>query len=238
MRARTGLGGLAVALLVAGGSVARAAIQTVVIGDLYDGGTVNLAPGDALEVRLAAGPAGCAWKPAFDDPAVLKADSGEVGPTTVFRYKAISPGSSSVGLACLNPADPVAPAGALFRVLVTVKDSILVPRGLILEQPDSGSDIFLVQGDLIQVRLPANPSTGYSWAIAGNAPSVLRPIGEPKYDPPDKGKPGAGGTQTLEFRVVGGGGAFLDLVYKRPSEKDAAPARRWGVFVAAAAIAP
>jgi inhibitor of cysteine peptidase len=236
MRVGGGRALLATALLCAAGA-ASAAIQTVAIGDLYDGGTVNLAPGDTLEVRLAAGANGCAWSPAFGDPAVLKLESGPEPAPGVFRYKAVTTGSASVGLACLKATDPQAPPGGLFRVLAVVKESVL-PRGLILEQPDSGSDIFLAQGDQLLVRLPANPSTGYSWVLAGNAPSVLRPVGEPKYEGPAKAMPGAGGTQTFEFRVVGGGGAFLDFVYRRPSEKDAPAARRWGVFVAAAAVGP
>jgi inhibitor of cysteine peptidase len=227
---------LAVALLLAGIREAAAVIQTVVIGDLYDGGTVNLSSGDTLEVRLATPASGCAWAPAFGDAAILKPDAAAAD-ASVFRYKAVTPGQTSLGLACRKPSDPQAPAGGLFRVLVVVKES-LFPRGILLEEPDSGSDIFLVQGDQLQVRLPSNPSTGYGWSIAGNSPAVLRPTGEPKYDPPAKGGPGAGGTQTFEFRVVGGGGAFLELVYRRPSEKDAPPARRWGVFVAAATVGP
>jgi len=226
---------LALALLLAA-AASSASIQTVTIGDLYDGGTVNLAPGDTLEVRLSAGASGCAWGPAFGDEAVLKPEGGTPA-SPAFRYKAVATGSASLGLACLKAADPQAPPGGLFRVLVVVKDSVL-PKGLILEQPDSGSDIFLAQGDQLLVRLPSNPSTGFSWGIAGNAPSVLRQVGEPKYEAPAKAMPGAGGTQTFEFRVVGGGGAFLDFIYRRPSDKDTPPARRWGVFVAAASVGP
>ncbi len=232
--ARSGLAAAAILFLAA--APGRAAIQTFVIDDLYDGGTINVAPGDTVEVRLAAPPSGCAWAPAFGDAAVMKAD-GAPASGGVFRYRALTSGSTSVGLACLKAADPQAPAGGLFRVQVVVKES-LFPRGILLEAPDSGSDIFLTQGDVLQVRLPSTPSTGYSWAVAGNAPSVLRSAGDPRYDPPSKGGAGAAGTQTFEFRVVGGGGAFLDLVYRRGFEKDAPPARRWGVFVAAAAVGP
>jgi predicted secreted protein len=229
-------GALAIGLFAAGVAAAHASIQTVTIGDLYDGGTVNLSAGDTLEVRLAPGPGGCTWRPAFGDVAVLKPE-GEPPAGPPFRYKALTAGSTSLGLACLSPSDPQAPAGGLFRVQIVVKDSLL-PRGILLEAPDSGSDIFLAQGEILQVKLPSTPSTGFSWTIASNSSSVLRPAGEPKYDPPGKGAAGAAGTQTFEFRVVGGGGAFLELVYRRPSEKDVAPARRWGVFVAAAAVGP
>lgn len=225
-----------VAALLLSASAASAAIQTVTIGDLYDGGSVNLAPGDTLEVRLTASASGCTWGPAFGDPNVLTLDPPAPA-SLAFRYKAVTTGSASLGLACLKTSDPQAPAGGLFRVQVAVKEAVL-PRGLILELPDGGSDIFLTQGEQLLVRLPSNPSTGFSWAIAGNAQSVLRPVGEPKFEPPARAVPGAGGTQTFEFRVVGGGGAFLDLVYRRPSDKDTPPARRWGVFVAAASVGP
>jgi inhibitor of cysteine peptidase len=237
MRRTTAHGRLAAAaVLLAAAAAAEAAIQTVTIGDLYDGGTINLAPGDTLEVRLSGG-SGCSWGPAFGDPAVLKPEANASVSPPVFRYRALSTGSASLGLACLNAADPQAPAGGLYRVLVVVKESAL-PRGLVLEEPDSGSDIFLSQGEFLQVRLPANPSTGFTWTIAGNAPSVLRPAGEPRFEPPAKAAPGAAGTQIFEFRVAGGGGAFLDLVYRRPADKDVSPARRWGVFIAAAAVGP
>ncbi len=146
-------------------------------------------------------------------------------------------GTESLGLACRMPSDPKAQPAGLFRILVTVKDSV-APRGFVVEEPDNGSDIFLVQGDALQVRLSSNPSTGYAWTVASNAPSVLQPAGEAKFEPADKPKPGAAGTQSFAFRVVGGGGVFLELVYARASEKDAPPARRWGIFVAAAATGP
>ncbi len=221
-------------LLVAGAGLG--AVQTVTIGDLYDGGTVNLAPGDTLEVKLST-PAGCSWSVAFDDAAVLRTESASAPGGSVFRFRAATTGSASVGLACRSAADPQAPAGGLFRVAVVVKEA-LMPRGLLLEQPDNGSDIFVVQGDVVEVRLPANPSTGHSWSISANAPSVLRPAGDPKFDPAAGGKPGAAGTQTFGFRVVSGGGAFLQLVYGRPFDKDTPPARTWGVFVAAASTGP
>jgi len=227
----------AAAALWLAAAAASAAVQTISIGELYDGGTVNLAAGDTLEVRLPAPASGCAWGPAFADASILKADASAQPAGETFRYRALATGSTSLGLACLKTTDPQAPPGGLFRVQVVVKESIL-PRGFVLEEPDSGSDIFLAQGDLVQVKLPSTPSTGYSWSVATNAPSVLRLTGEPKYDPPAKAGAGAAGTQTFEFRVVGGGGVFLDLVYRRPFEKDAPPARRWGVFVAAASVGP
>jgi predicted secreted protein len=222
--------------LLAAAAAASGAIQTVTIGDMYDGGTVNLAPGDTLEIRFGGCPSDCAWATAFSDAAILKpvGDAGKPG-SSVFRFQAVTAGTSSLGLACRKPAEPKAPPGGLFRVLVVVKDQVL-PRGFLLEEPDDASDIFLTQGDAIQVKLPANPSTGYSWSVVSNAPGVLQPLGDPKFEPAAKPMPGAGGSQTFGFRVVAGGSAFLELVYRRPSEADVPPARRWGIFLVAASV--
>ena len=51
---------LAFAALAGVAGAASGAVQTLTIGDLYAGGTINLAPADTLEVRLSAGPNGCA----------------------------------------------------------------------------------------------------------------------------------------------------------------------------------
>ena len=178
------------AVLLAAAAAASGAIQTVTIGDMYDGGTVNLAPGDTLEVRFGACPSECAWATAFGDAAILKPAGDEPAPgSPVFRFKAVTAGTTSLGLACRKPSDPRTAPGGLFRVLVVVKDQVL-PRGFLLEEPDNASGIFLTQGDVIQVKLPANPSTGYSWSIASNAPSVLQPLGDPKYEPASKPMPG------------------------------------------------
>jgi inhibitor of cysteine peptidase len=211
----------------------------VTLGDVYDGGTVLLAPADELRVRLASRGEGTAWIVAFADGGVLKAlpaeGAAEAGFETL-RFRAAATGTGSLGLVCRKASDPSAPPAGLYRVQVEVKEMMTRRRGLLLEEPDSGSIIFMTQGDALSVRLPANPSTGFTWSVAANAPSVLAPGGDPRFEPPPTPRPGAGGFQTLEFRVAGGGPAFLQLVYRRPSEKDAPPARTWSVFVAVAGL--
>ena len=230
--------GLALGLLIA--SSARGAAPIVTVGDPYDGGTLNLAPGDELRVRLASHAAeGAVWSVAFGDPAVLKALPAEAAPEPRFetlRFQAGPVGATSVGLVCRKASEPSSQPAGLFRLQVEVKEMLTRRRGILVEEPDSGSILYLTQGDSLSVKLPANPTTGYTWSIAANAPSVLQPSGDPRFEPPPSQRPGAGGFQTLDFRVAGGGAALLQLVYRRPFEKDAPPARTWSVFVAAASL--
>ncbi len=230
-------GWLLAAVCLAFPGALRGAAQIVVVGDAYDGGQLSLAPGDELRVRLESR-ADAAWAVAFSDAAVLRAlpaDAAAPDPGfQSFRFQAVALGSSALGLVCWKSSSPAAPPAGLFRIQITVKERV-TRRALLLEEPDDGSGIYLSQGDVIAVKLPSNPTTGYSWSIAANTPSVLQPAGDARYDPPPTPKPGASGFQTFEFRVASGGPAALLLVYRRPFEKDAPPARTWSVFVAAAA---
>lgn len=238
----------AAASLAATGA-ALGAGRVLTIGELYDGGVVNLAPGDELVVRLSSDPAsGEAWDVALNDAAVLKrvgepakerpaaAEAPGATGAREFRFRAIATGSSSLGLACQRPADPASAPSRLFRVLVVVKDDV-PRRALTLGEPDDGSTIFLTQGERLVVRLPSNPATGYAWSVARNSAAVLQPAGDPRFEPSQNAKPGTGGYQVFEFRVVAGGASSLALVYRRPFEKDQPPNRTWGIFLAAAGLA-
>jgi inhibitor of cysteine peptidase len=223
--------------------------RVLTIGELYDGGVVNLAPGDALVVRLSADPAsGEAWEVALNDATVVRrveeppkeklgaVETPGAAGLKEFRFRAIATGSSSLGLAYRKPADPSSAPSRLFRVLVIVKEDV-PRRALTLGEPDNGSTIFLTQGERFVVRLPSNPTTGYTWSVAGNAAAVLQPAGDPRFEPSPNAKPGTGGYQVFEFRVVAPGASSLALAYRRPSEKDQPPARTWGILLAAAGLA-
>jgi inhibitor of cysteine peptidase len=147
----------------------------------------------------------------------------------------VAAGSSSIGIACEKPADPASPPTRLFRVLAVVK-AAAPRRSVTLEEPDNGSQIFLTQGERLFVKLPSSPTTGYGWTVARNAVSVLQPVGDPRFEAPEKALPGASGYQIFEFRIVAGGASSLAMVYRRPFEKDQPPARTWAIFLSAAAV--
>ena len=221
----------------------------MIIGEPFDGGVVRLAVGNTLAVRLPAPPsAGRGWRVAINDPDILRSAGearlepagtdlvGSIG-SEVFEFKAARAGQSTLGLVSGNPADPAAPPGSLFRVAVVVEQVPGPPGAVSLGESDDGSKQYVVQGDTISVRLPANVTTGYSWAVAQAAPGVLKAGAEPKMEKPAGSAPGRGGFQSFEFPVVGAGQGWLRLVYRRPFEKDVAPVKSWSIFVAAAGLA-
>lgn len=94
-----------------------------------------------------------------------------------------------------------------------------------LTESDNGSTITLAVGETLQVELPSNPTTGYSWKVTSNDADVLTPLGEPQFalQARTTPMPGAGGTQTFHFQAVGKGQTTLTLVYVRPWETSVTP---------------
>lgn len=88
----------------------------------------------------------------------------------------------------------------------------------------SGGAREVAVGDDIEVELPSNPTTGYSWnALSQPDPAVLTLV-DREYDP-SSDMPGAGGMEKLTYRAVGPGQTTIELGYFQPWEPDAVDER-------------
>ena len=88
---------------------------------------------------------------------------------------------------------------------------------------ESSGPVRLEIGQLLEVRLPMQAGTGYSWAASGDS-SALEFIDEVTLNP-FGGAPTVGGSQTQMFiyRAIGPGEARLRFAYRRPWESGVAP---------------
>jgi Predicted secreted protein len=91
-----------------------------------------------------------------------------------------------------------------------------------ITEADAGRQIELHAGDMLELTLPANPTTGYQWETSDLDSAILRPVGEPTFKPSSNAV-GSAGQVTLRFEAVGVGQADLKLILHRPFEKDVAP---------------
>jgi inhibitor of cysteine peptidase len=109
--------------------------------------------------------------------------------------------------------------------------------------PTDTEYIFVATGQDFTLALASNPSTGYSWTLAGSLPSWLQQVGK-TYVAADPGLLGGGGTDFWTFHATATGSATLIFQYGRPSDSTpgkvrvcqvtaAAPADRENIFVAA-----
>ena len=97
---------------------------------------------------------------------------------------------------------------------------------LVLDASADGSTQQLKLGEVMEINLESNPSTGYSWFASVSNPDVLAQMGEPEYVESTQSSSamivGAPGIETFMFQGTDAGSATITLDYKRPWETDVA----------------
>lgn len=90
----------------------------------------------------------------------------------------------------------------------------------------SGREVMLKREGVLEVRLRANRTTGYSWTTAPVMHPVLVRMGKALYhERAREGKTGVGGVAIWRFKAVKLGREILTFEYRRPWEKNATAAR-------------
>jgi len=85
-------------------------------------------------------------------------------------------------------------------------------------------------GDILEVVLPANPSTGYIWEVGFYNQSVLKPHGESEFFSTSTNL-GAEESQELHFTAIGEGETELALIYQRSFENEGVDQQVFQVYV-------
>jgi inhibitor of cysteine peptidase len=88
-----------------------------------------------------------------------------------------------------------------------------------------GRTINLHVGDGVKVTLAENPTTGYKWELLARPEPICVIVTDAYVADSAIGTVGAGGARNWEVRAVDKGTATLRLAYRRPWEKDVAPAQ-------------
>ncbi len=79
-------------------------------------------------------------------------------------------------------------------------------------------------GEQFDIRLPANPSTGFRWQVGKLDDKIVRLV-DTRYEPTASDALGAGGTTVFTFVGEAQGRGMINLVFLRAWEKGVAPAR-------------
>ena len=99
-----------------------------------------------------------------------------------------------------------------------------------LTTADNAATVRVSRGGEVRITLDSNATTGYSWSLARLDPGVLEKAHQ-EYVAPRTSRVGAGGQEVWKFKARSAGTTPLRLEYRRPWEKDAAPARVFEVTV-------
>jgi inhibitor of cysteine peptidase len=103
-----------------------------------------------------------------------------------------------------------------------------------ISEANSGSDVSIEAGQKLIVSLQSNPSTGYSWFVSQVDSGLLRQTSGRsvrKKSKTPKQMVGAPGREVFTFSAEAAGITPLEMEYRRPWEKNVAPARTFSVQV-------
>lgn len=113
-------------------------------------------------------------------------------------------------------------AAALFAV-AAVLASCGGSETVLVTESDSLEEIHLDSGDVLEVRLASNATTGYVWVLDDETvPDSLALVDE-EYVEPDSTVVGAPGTQVFKFDASHKGAGILRLEYVRPFDDPVIP---------------
>lgn len=89
-----------------------------------------------------------------------------------------------------------------------------------LTESDNHNRVELAEGQVLEIVLPENPSTGYHWEVQSYDADVLEPLGSGTYTPSagSEGSVGAGGEIELRFKALRPGETELVLGNFPPGE--------------------
>jgi inhibitor of cysteine peptidase len=98
---------------------------------------------------------------------------------------------------------------------------------------DSGKRARLYVGNVLIVRLPGSPTTGYQWQVAPTGISAVRLAARPQYiaSPAPAGVMGGSGTFVFTFQAVQPGTGSIRLIYARPGERERTAADTFGLAI-------
>lgn len=94
---------------------------------------------------------------------------------------------------------------------------------VILTDADADQAVSLQKGQVVEVRLPADRASGYTWIPAQGMDPVLNPDGVPEYEAAEEAQTGAPGTEIWRFIAGEPGHAHVVFDYRRPLGGGEAP---------------
>jgi inhibitor of cysteine peptidase len=107
----------------------------------------------------------------------------------------------------------------------------VLAQGTVVTEDQSGSVIEIAQDQQVEIRLPVQMGTGYSWELLRPPTAPLRLIRSENRSAPGGSVPGGPATQLFVFVAVSAGSGELELGYRRPWETTTAPARTFSLRV-------
>jgi inhibitor of cysteine peptidase len=91
---------------------------------------------------------------------------------------------------------------------------------IVVDQNHSGQAIDLSVGQVFELRLAENPTTGYRWTFVHDGAPVCVVISD-RLERQSPGSPGQGGTHSWQIKGAATGEADITMQYSRSFQPDA-----------------
>ena len=125
----------------------------------------------------------------------------------------------------------------VFTLLAMLFASSLHADGKSLTEKNSGEKVVLREGDLLSIKLPANPTTGYDWNFLLIGKARLTQEGDVVRESQGTagGMVGVPVNEIWKFRASEAGSMTMTFTYARAWEKSVPPARviTWAITIQA-----
>ena len=103
---------------------------------------------------------------------------------------------------------------------------------VVITEADNAKNVPLKKGQILQLSLEAQLSTGYGWKISGL--SGVEAYGDIEVKTASDIMTGGKDIQIMRFRAIQSGSGFIELKYIRPWKPDDAPLKYYKVGVTVA----
>jgi inhibitor of cysteine peptidase len=100
---------------------------------------------------------------------------------------------------------------------------------VLIDQSQAGQSVDLPLGQVVELRLKENPTTGFSWSFTANGAPNCAVLGDSFTG--GSGQPGQGGEHAWRIKAVRAGPCMIALVYRRPFEQGTAPAQSFEIRI-------
>lgn len=223
-----GLG--AIVALAASASLASA--RTIIVTEANNNQTVRMETGDIIIVQLESNPStGFSWRVSFNNTNLLQpvqepqsARRGGIGgnrpgvgrpQVQEFSFRAIAPGRDGLVMSYSRGSSV---AERQFSIIVEIAGAT-DPNTVVLTERDRNRRITVNRNQMIEVQLPYNASTGFTWGVLLPNDPIVQQVGNVRIQQPSNMRPGSAGMMIWRFRPASNGVQWVKFVQFRPFEQ-------------------
>lgn len=119
---------------------------------------------------------------------------------------------------------------AALAMAIAARPRIACAATLVATDADKGGSVRLKTGDILEVHLKSNPTTGYQWYVHPKSTPLMKPVGasQTQARQPGVGRPIV---QVFRFQAVAVGEGVVLLHYVRPWERATADEEQFSLHV-------